>query len=198
MRRPSALLLVLSLIVFANAALAVDVHWNGPNTNFSNPEVLIPGVAGLTRVAAIQGSLLGGLFNSETEGSYTNFVSPAGTSWAASNLNGNGAIAYRDGSLLSGCCLVFADWKTAFSGGVFALPANILNRPAVLRLDGAGPGRDDIYTDIMFTEWGNPFGPLFFPPHFAGIHSTIPVPAALPLLLSALAGFGFVARRKRT
>ena len=198
MRRPSALLLVLSLIVFANAALAVDVHWNGPNTNFSNPEVLISGVAGLTRVAAIQGSLLGGLFNSETEGSYTNFVSPAGTSWAASNLNGNGAIAYGDGSLLSGCCLVFADWKTAFSGGVFALPANILNRPAVLRLDGAGPGGDDIYTDIMFTEWGNPFGPLFFPPHFAGIHSTIPVPAALPLLLSALAGFGFVARRKRT
>ena len=70
--------------------------------------------------------------------------SPQGTRWAFAGLRNNPAtISANDFATLN-----FANWQTSL-GSMGSLLSNIVNRQGVVHLI-----EDDIYIDIMFTQWG--------------------------------------------
>ena len=181
------LLLLLGLLV-SGAAQAASV-FTGLDIDFTkdpfadpqlaeNQDELTPGVV-LTR-GDVQG-----LFNIALESAFGN-GSPADTRWAFADLNGNPA----DISALDFDSLVFDDWEDAL-GGRGALASNILDRIGVVHLI-----TDDIYLEILFTDWGQGGGAGGSFSYVRSDLSAIPLPAALPLLLSGLLGLGVFRRRR--
>jgi len=72
-----------------------------------------------------------GIFNAFSETSYQRFVSPAGTEWAF-------------GRAADWMNLTFEPWEEAISN----FPPGMLNQPLAVHLID-----EDIYLDLMFTEW---------------------------------------------
>lgn len=95
------------------------------------------------RVALTRGDLAG-LFNAVTEAGYQRNISPAGTRWAFSGINGNPT---EDFNAANHAQLVFQPWETAACGAPILISC-LVNRPAVVHLI-----EDDIYLDLIFTAW---------------------------------------------
>ncbi|MBT8140727.1 MAG: hypothetical protein KJP25_13245 [Gammaproteobacteria bacterium] len=94
-----------------------------------------------------------GLFNAKSETAFTQSVSPAGTRWAFSGLNGNPVDP--DFSAANYANLTFSPWRESL-GGMGSLQTNIVNRPGVIHIVA-----EDIYVDILFSEWGSGGGGSF-------------------------------------
>jgi len=197
--RAGKVLLLAAGIFYLNVSFAAPVVWTGGPAAFGNPDAL----TGSANVALAR-NLTQPLYNSVLESSYT-ALSPLDTEWAFSLINGNPVIAFLDaGSVYSGIgfsALTFADFTTALGGpgpaggGSGGIATTILNRPGILHLI-----TEDIYIDIEFTTWGiGPTTSIFAYNRTTNASSVgvVPVPAALPLLLSGIAGIGFAARRLR-
>ena len=138
----------------------------------------------------------GGLFNWVEEMHFQrNLGAPTGTQWAFSGINNPAPGAQFGAAQFAN--LNFTDFQNA-AGGQFQIPFNVLNRPAVVYLEN-----DDIYADIIFTQWNSASPQQQGNSDFAYTRAVapvnpIPVPAALPL---AISGFGLLfaaARRRRT
>ena len=86
-------------------------------------------------------------FNLENGGIGVDNVSPAGTEWAFSGLNGNPVFSYGQGAA-EYQNLTFSDWETA-SGGTHSFPVNLVENAAVVHLVS-----DDIYLDLQFLSLG--------------------------------------------
>lgn len=184
---------VIFLVTLTTAANAATV-WVGPEVTFSKAPFADPTMAvnqdSLTPLVSITRGDMQGLFNAVQESFYSSGGSPAGTLWAFQGLNGNpdsGVSADNFGSLL------FAGWQDSLESRV---GPNILDRPGVVHLVS-----EDVYFDIVFTEWGQGGGAGGF---FTYVRtspvsespSPVPVPAAAWLLGSALGLLGFVRRRR--
>ena len=102
-----------------------------------------------TKVAITRGPVRG-VFNPIAdpipETSYTHNVSPIGTLWAFSDLNGSPTFNYGAGAAIHSD-LVFSNWEASL-GGSTLLKANIDNRPGVIFLQD-----DNAYLDVIFTSW---------------------------------------------
>ena len=123
-----------------------------------------------------------GLFNIAQEGGYSMLISPADTEWAFQGLNGNpdSGISAENYESLS-----FSNWQASLNSAVGDF---ILDRPGVIHLIS-----DDIYLDIVFTDWGRGGGAGG---NFSYTRSVIPVPAAVWLFASALGLLGWIRQRK--
>ena len=134
------------LAVYTCAASAQTV-WTDAALEFSKAAFADPAAAEnqdrITPLAWLTRGNLQGLFNAAQEPGFLRGVSPAGTEWAFEGLNGNPAAGISAADFGS---LVFADWTTALGGRV---ADNILDRPGVVHLID-----EDIYIDIIFTDWG--------------------------------------------
>ena len=140
----------------------------------------------ITDGALIAPGLFQGLFNSVNEGAWdlVERDTPTGTEWAFASLNGKpaaGSVTMSNYKALN-----FSTWEASL-GGMSTLAGNILNRAGVVYITA-----EDIYLNIEFTSWGGGGSALFAYPR--STTPPVPVPAALPLLLS---GIGYTARRKQ-
>ncbi len=108
-----------------------------------------------------------GLFNAALEDGYNGTISPADTQWATGN-----AIDYQD--------LTFTTWFNWVEGN----PPGTVGVQATLHLVS-----DDIYIDIMFTQWTQRFNGGGFT-YLRGV----PAPATLPVM--GLAFLGLTRRRR--
>jgi hypothetical protein len=147
----SAVVLVILAGFVSTASAEV---WTGPTVTFAkagsddpalpeNQDQLTPNVA-ITRQSS------GGLFNAVTELTFNRNISPADTEWAFSGLDGNLAGIAFNAEICSapeGTCR-FSNWWNA--QGPFTQGLNLVGRPAVVHLL-----TDDIYLDLMFTEWAD-------------------------------------------
>ncbi|MEM9387338.1 MAG: hypothetical protein AAGA68_19925 [Pseudomonadota bacterium] len=181
-------LLLLGLLL-ANAAHAATV-FTGLDVSFSKDPFADPQLAEnqdlLTDNVVLTRDSVQGLFNIAVEGAFVD-GSPTGTLWAFAGLNGNPAdISAEDFADLS-----FTDWESSL-GGRGELAFNILDRLGVIYLI-----EDDIYLEVLFTDWGRGGGAGGSFSYFRSDLSAIPLPAGLPLLLSGLFGLGFLGRRSR-
>jgi len=181
---------VMILVTLSTAANAATV-WIGPEVTFSKAPFADPTMAvnqdSLTPLVSITRGDMQGLFNAIQESFYSSGGSPAGTLWAFQGLNGNpdsGVSADNFGSLL------FAGWQNSLESRV---GPNILDRPGVVHLVS-----EDIYFDIVFTEWGQGGGTGGF---FTYVRTSpspesviTPVPAAFWLMASGLGLLGFLKR----
>lgn len=183
------LITVMILVTLTTAANAATV-WVGPEVTFSKAPFADPTMAvnqdSLTPLVSITRGNTQGLFNAIQESSYSG-GSPAGTLWAFQGLNGNpdsGVSADNFGSLL------FAGWQDSLESRV---GPNILDRPGVVHLVS-----EDVYFDIVFTEWGQGGGAGGFFTYVrtsAGAEKIVtPVPAAFWLMASGLGLLGFLKR----
>jgi hypothetical protein len=195
MRLVQALLLLALLVSLADVTPAATL-WSGPPVEFvkrdwadwtlpENQDRLSDGVA-LTR------GDLAGLFNAAAESGYQRNISPAGTRWAFSGINGNPVAGFGAANHAQ---LLFQPWETAV-GGAPILPGNILNRPAVVHLV-----EEDVYLDLTFTAWKQGISPGQPTPSGGGFAYTRSSPAGVvasaeprqvPLLPPA-AGLGLAA-----
>jgi hypothetical protein len=146
--------------------LAISAHaatvWNGPTisftkSNYANP-LLAQNQDRLTANVWITRGSSQGLFNANTESSFTHYVSPAGTEWA-------------NGSLENYATLSYTNWNH-WASGVNANPYATVGVQAVLHLIP-----DDIYLSVQFTSWsgGAPGGGPTSGGGFSYLRST-PVP----------------------
>ncbi len=178
---------ILILMAFATAANAVTV-WTGPVVEFSKDPFADPMLAAnqdsLTTAVSLTRGSVEGLFNPIQEPSFqSSGASPAGTEWAFQGLNGNPDSGVSAENYES---LIFTDWQNALQRRA---GDNILETPGVVHLLS-----EDIYFDILFTEWGKGGDAGGF---FTYVRtSVIPVPAAAWLLGSALGLLGFLRRRR--
>lgn len=182
-------LTVVFLVAFAGVVNAATV-WTGPAVQFTKDAFADPMLAAnqdsLTPLVSITRASTQGLFNPVQEPFFqSSGASPVDTEWAFQDLNGNPDSGVNAENFAS---LVFSDWQNSLE----RKPANnILERPGVVHLLS-----DDIYLDILFTEWGVGGGAGG---GFSYVRtSPIPVPAAAWLLGSALGLLGFVRRRRAT
>lgn len=178
-----SMFLGLGLIVNANAATV----WMGPLTDFTKDDgadwMLPENQDRITENVWLTRDNTRGLFNAKTESGFdkNNPTAPADTEWAFSELNNNPSQV--SASDFGG--LTFSTFKNSLESDV---GANILTGPGVLHLIS-----DDIYMDITFTSWTQSGGG-----GFSYQRSTVvPLPPAILLLLSALVGLGFSAKRRR-
>jgi len=134
-------------VTVASAAHAVTI-WEGPDLTVTNPpnggvqDAITPNVV-LTRASSE------GLYNAALETGYDRDgkTSPAGTRWAFLGLDGNPADPAQV-TASNHTNLNFSEWAASL-GDSPNLLGNIQNRPGVVHLI-----TDDIYLDIMFTNWG--------------------------------------------
>lgn len=137
---------IVLLLGFASGVTAQNV-WTDPSFEFTKAAFADPDLAQnqdrITPLVWLTRGSIQGLYNVAQEAQFVRNVSPSGTAWAFEGLNGNpgaGISAADFGSL------IFADWTTALEGSV---APNIVDRPGVVHLIN-----EDIYIDIIFTEWG--------------------------------------------
>lgn len=128
--------------------------WTGPTMTFakagSDNPALPENQDQLTPNVAITRQLSGGLFNAVTESTFTRNISPADTQWAFSGLDGNPADLAFNAEICAtaeGTCQ-FSNWWNAQGPSTQGL--NLVGRPAVVHLL-----TDDIYLDLVFTEWAD-------------------------------------------
>ena len=126
--------------------------WMGPTMTFakagSDDPTLPENQDQLTANVAITRQSFGGIFNAVAETAFVKGISPADTEWAFSGLDGNpSGVAFNAEICASpeAPCR-FLDWWNA--QGPSSMGQNLVARPAVLHLL-----TDDIYLDIIFTEW---------------------------------------------
>ena len=172
------------LVALAMAANAATVGTD-PIVEFSKADFADQGLAEnqdrITPLVWLTRGTTAGLFNIAQEEAYQRFqgISPEGTLWAFAGLNGND----MDVSAENFDSLVFDEWASALNSRV---GDNIVDTPGVVHLVD-----DDIYLDIVFTQWTMSSGG-----GFAYLRSSvIPIPAAAWLMASALGLLAFVKRR---
>src|SRR5882672_2739310 len=149
------------LLLLAISAHAATV-WDGPTirftkSNYANP-LLAENQDRLTANVWITRGSSQGLFNANTESSFTHYLSPAGTEWA-------------NGSLENYATLSYTNWNR-WAAGVNPNPRATVGVQAVLHLIP-----DDIYLSVQFTSWsgGAPGGGPSSGGGFSYLRST-PVP----------------------
>ncbi len=120
--------------------LIAQTIWNGPIMTFTKPGFSDPTLEEnqdrITDNVWITRANTQGLFNAKTESNYNGEDSPADTEWA-------------EGTTTDIASLSFSPWVDA----VAANPPGNLNKNFVLHLI-----TDDIYIDIIFTQWGQGSG----------------------------------------
>ena len=172
-RRAQAFLLVTLLVTVINATAAATV-WSGPSVEFVKRDwadwTLPENQDRLSDSVALTRGDLAGLFNVAAENGYQRNISPAGTRWAFSGINGNPVAGFGAANHAQ---LLFQAWETAV-GGAPILPGNILNRPAVVHLV-----EDDVYLDLMFTAWKQGISPGQPTPSGGGFAYTRSSPAGV-------------------
>jgi len=150
MARSAAILAILAGFVSTASAEV----WTGPTMTFakagSDDPALPENQDQLTPNVAITRKSFGGLFNAVTESTFTKDISPADTEWAFSELDGNPAGLAFNAEICAaadGTCQ-FSNWWNAQGPSTQGL--NLVGRPAVVHLL-----TDDIYLDLMFTDWAD-------------------------------------------
>jgi hypothetical protein len=144
---------ILALLAGFVSTASAEV-WTGPTMTFakagSDDPALPENQDQLTPNVAITRQSFGGLFNAVTESTFNRDISPADTAWAFSELDGNPAgIAFNaEICAAAGGTCQFSNWWNAQGPG--SQGGNLVGRPAVVHLLS-----DDIYLDLMFTEWAN-------------------------------------------
>ena len=177
------------VLTFATSAGAATV-WTGPVVEFSKSgadDAMDPAYQDqLTSTVALTRGSNQGLDNILQDDSFQRFdrVSPEGTMWAFEGLNGNPDDGISAADYES---LVFADFTSAL--GIQQIGRNILDRPGVVHLV-----EDDIYFDIIITEWGTATEGAAIT-YQRTSPSVVPVPGAAWLLGSALGLLAFARRR---
>jgi len=170
LRTASISLIAAAAIMAPLAGKAAAVLWTGPSTNFTLSAGANPNLAAnqdrLTSNIWITRGPSQGLFNANSEASFSHFFSPAGTEWAT-------------GFLTNYASLTYTDWNS-WAKGVNAGPPSTVGVNAVLHLIP-----DNIYLSVRFTSWasGGVGG-------FSWTRSTPVVPEPSP---TALLLFGFLA-----
>ena len=170
------------------ATLNAATVWTGPMVEFSKDGFADPTLAenqdALTLAVSLTRGSIQGLYNIAQEPFYEGSGgSPIDTEWAFQGLNGNpdSGVTAQNFAALN-----FGDWRVALGSQA---GNNILDRPGVLHLIS-----DDIYLDILFTEWG--VGSTSGGSVSYLRASPVPVPAAAWMLASALGVLGFLRRRR--
>jgi hypothetical protein len=105
--------------------------WNGPSISagsFNEPDQITPNVW-ITR------GNIEGIYNAALEPGFTHYFSPADTEWA-------------DGTTANYASLSYTDWNT-WAKNIHGGPPYTVGAQAVMHLIS-----EDIYIDVMFTEWG--------------------------------------------
>ncbi|UCG73910.1 MAG: hypothetical protein JSV45_05925 [Chromatiales bacterium] len=139
----------IALLMICVSPANAQIVWTSPSVEFSKAAFADPNLAEnqdrITPLVWITRGSLQGIYNVAQEPGFVRSVSPVDTEWAFQDLNGNPAAGI---SAADFGALVFADWTTAL-GGQGQLAGNILDRPGVVHLIN-----EDIYIDIIFTDWG--------------------------------------------
>jgi len=158
---------------FAQGAWAAQV-WTGPLTTFTQAPGADPTLPAsqdrLTGNVWITRATTMGLYNAETETSYTHLSSPAGTEWAL-------------GALADYAALTYSSWEGLFGGTGGGGPTAIVGNQTVVHLLA-----DDIYLSMVLTSW---------PQHGGGFSyqrstAAVPVPPTVSIT-SPSAGATFAA-----
>ena len=187
LKSTASLFFLLVMLIVSTAASEAATVWDADNGTITFTKIggTDPGDPAnqdaITVNVALTRGTLEGLYNAVTETGYTNFSSPADTEWAFSSLNGNPGFAFGAGAE-DFTNLTFLDWKSAHSSN----PSGTLNLPGVVHLIS-----DDIYIDIMFTDWGVAGGGQG---RFTYVRA---VPEASTMVLALMAAHGFATSRFR-
>jgi hypothetical protein len=156
------------LALAAPLAASAATIWSGPMITFTEPDNANPAQADnqdrLTSLVWLTRGDLQGLYNAESETSFTHFLSPAGTAWA-------------NGTTANYSTLSYTDWNT-WAKGVNPSPPSTIGVNAVLHLIS-----EDIYLDIQFTSWSVRNSGFSYQRSTPGV----PEPSAGLLLLAGLA-----------
>lgn len=185
-----AIFLGLGLIANANAATV----WTGDSATFTKSggadSTLEENQDRLTDNVWLTRATTQGLFNINAETGFSKSDgSPIGTEWAFASINNPDDTTLVVATNFANLNFdTFSDSLSNSGGGV---GENIVGRKGVLHLLS-----DDIYLDIEFSSWdvgrgGGDGG-------FSYQRSTVPLPPAMLLFLSALAGLGFTAKRRQS
>ncbi len=144
---------VLSLCLCSPLIWAQEIWSESPiefsKTSFADPSLAV-NQDRITNIIWITRENTRGIYNAFSESSHNQNTSPSGTRWAFSGLNGNPSGTTFSANEYTN--LIFDNWVDSLGGQGF-LQGNILNRHGVVHLID-----DDIYIDIVFTEWGAGFG----------------------------------------
>lgn len=181
----SILLRSLAAVALAMVSLGATAAtvWDGDPITFEKPipsttatvDAILPGIVELTRGSS------GGLYNSVTESRFRSNSSPDDVEWAFSGRNGNGTA-----SLANYDSLTYANWKTA----VDEHAQSIAGVDGVMHIIS-----EDIYIGVTMDSWR--MGGTAFAYTRTTEPTVVPLPAALPLFLGAVAGLGVMGRRRR-
>lgn len=166
----------------SSGAFAGSIIWNGPSLEFTKAGFVDPTQPAnqdrLTDNVWLTRGSTAGIYNARLEAGYdspgsADSVSPLGTEWAFGTTDDIGS-------------LVFGTWINTV--GLRQAPAAV-DRPMVVHLVD-----DDIYLDLMFTEWGG----LGQGANFTYVRSTpIPEPGSAAIAIGVAAIINLLRRRMR-
>lgn len=161
-----------AILAFALPAIAGPQVWSGYDYAFAKPAFADPSLPEnqdrMTSSVWITRADIAGIYNAAQENSYSG-LSPADTEWSFGTTDDYDTLNYQP-------------WVLTHGNN----PPSMVNQPMVVHLI-----TDDIYIDVMFTNWG-------IGPSAGGTFSYIrgvPAPSALALLG---AGGVMVVRRRRS
>ena len=174
---------------FSHVASAQPVVWTGPEISFTKAdgtdETDPANQDAITANVILTRGNRAGIYNIAQEDSFdrgNDVTSPVDTEWAFPANNPNETIEATNWSNLQ-----FDPWVTAFGGLGMPGPPSTVDQPAVLHLIS-----DDIYLDIMFTQWSQRNGGFAYNRSTAGV---IPEPTAVVLV--TLGGVQMLLTRRR-